>query len=195
MFQLPELPYDTDALEPVISKTTLEIHHGKHHAGYVDKLNKLVSDNSYQHANLIEIIKTAPKNEPLYNNAGQVYSHSLYWDSLLPNSKMEGPVVPIIESNYGSIEDFKNQFVELGMSRFGSGWLWIVYESSLNEINMLTTSNAQVPLEDHHLLVCDLWEHAYYLDYQNKRKEYLEQLFTILNWEMANSVIKDVELF
>ena len=181
---LPDLPYSRKALSPHISEETLDYHYGKHHAGYVTKLNGLLEkENSFKKASLEELIKESAG--ALFNNAAQVWNHTFYWNSLSPaNSK--GPAqktADILEKHFGSVEQFKEQFTAKALGQFGSGWAWLVQKAD-GALAVTSTSNAENPLQkgEKPLLTCDVWEHAYYIDYRNSRPGYLKAFWEILNW-------------
>ncbi len=188
-FELPQLPYAKDALEPHISQETLEYHYGKHHQTYVDKLNAAVEGKPEADKSLEEIIKTAPKG-PLFNNSAQVWNHTFYWHCLSPNGGGEatGPVADAIKSAFGSFDKFKEEFSNNAANNFGSGWTWLVKKSD-GSVAIANTSNAETPLTDESvttLLTVDVWEHAYYIDYRNARPKYLEAFWKLVNWDFVN---------
>lgn len=184
--QLPQLPYPSDALEPHISKETLEYHHGKHHAAYVKKLNDLVFGTEYADLSLEEIVKYSTG--ALFNNAAQAWNHSFYWNSLAPASRSEpeGELAGAMVRQFGSLAKFKEQFSAAATGVFGSGWTWLVKEPD-GSLAILTTTNAQTPLTSDAtaLLVCDVWEHAYYIDHRNLRQNYLDAFWVVVNWRFA----------
>jgi Fe-Mn family superoxide dismutase len=190
-FKLMNLPYDAAALEPAMSKRTVELHHGKHHAKYVKKLNELVDGTSMARLSLPEIIeKTAddPRNRKIFNNAGQVWNHDFFWKSMRP----EGGAQPgdelrrAIERDFGSTREFDERFIAKGEQHFGSGWVWLAAEGG--KLKIIDTHDGE-PVIVHGcnaLLACDLWEHAYYLDYQNERKSFIQAfLRDLANWDFA----------
>lgn len=189
--ELPPLPYDESALDPVISARTLSFHYGKHHRGYVDELNRLVAGTSFAGLSLEQVIASADKtsNKSIYNNAAQVWNHSFYWQSLAPNGG--GMVLPaelnkLIGSSFGDIEALKKQLSGAALKHFGSGWIWLIHSGSA--LKVVTTGNADTPLTSHSkpLLAIDLWEHAYYLDYHNRRADYVNAVVDkLLNWSFA----------
>ena len=189
-FEVPELPYAMDALEPHISKETLEYHYGKHHKSYAEKLNGMLRDNSeYAGKSLEEIIRTSTGG--LFNNAAQVWNHSFYWSCLSPDGGGEatGAVAKAIEGSYGSFEKFKDAFTEAAKSNFGSGWTWLIKRGD-GSVDIVNTSNAETPLTDQAvtpLLTVDVWEHAYYIDYRNARPDYLDAFWSLVNWDFVNS--------
>lgn len=184
-----KLPYSQGALSPFLSKETLTFHYGKHYKGYVKKLNKLIKGTEFEKMELEEIIKksSGAKNTDVYNNAAQTWNHQFYWKSM----KHEAPPISpacnkVIEKAFGSFDDFKSKFIDEATSLFGSGWVWLVARGKRVEI--LTTKNADCPLTTPNvipLFVCDVWEHAYYLDYQNDRKKYVDEFFTVIDWKFA----------
>jgi Fe-Mn family superoxide dismutase len=187
---LPDLPYALNALEPVISARTLEFHYGKHHRGYVDKLNKAIEGTSMDGMSLEDIIMATANNADdvgIFNNAAQDYNHSLYWKSLKPGgSQMPSELTSAIEKSFGSVDDFKKQLADAAGTQFGSGWAWLVKDGEA--LKVVKTSNAQCPLTAGQtpLLTIDVWEHAYYLDYQNRRGDYVAAVIEkLLNWEFA----------
>jgi Fe-Mn family superoxide dismutase len=185
--KLPELPYSMDALSPQISKETLEFHYGKHHKTYVDKLNSLVKGTPFADLSLEAIIK---KNESgaIFNNAAQVWNHSFYWKCLSGKKGKEpvGDLAAKIKAAFGSFEEFKEKFNNLAVSTFGSGWCWFI-ENPNGSLDIVSTSNAGNPLTEGRkpLLTCDVWEHAYYIDYRNARQKYVEAFWQIVNWDFV----------
>lgn len=183
---LDSLPYSYDALEPHISKETLEFHHDKHHAGYVANTNNLSKGTEFEDKKLEFIIKNATG--PLFNNAAQTFNHSFYWQCLTPTPKTPSDkLAQQIEADFGSIEDFKKEFLHNATTLFGSGWTWLVLDNGKLEI--LNTQNAQTPITSGKkpLLVCDVWEHAYYIDYRNKRVDYLDGFWKLVNWNFVSN--------
>lgn len=183
MFTLPQLPWAKDALEPTISKETIEYHYGKHHQAYVDKLNKLVPGTEFEDATLEEIVKKSKGD--IFNNGAQVWNHTFYWESLTPDApaKPEGQLMEKIIQDFGSFEEFKKEFADAATSQFGSGWAWLVLNGN-GKLSIEKTGNAENPMTKgmKPLLTCDVWEHAYYIDYRNKRPDYVESFFKIINW-------------
>lgn len=196
-FSLPNLPYAATALEPHISARTFEFHHGKHHKAYVDKANELVKGTALEGMPLEQAVIESHKQGigPLFNNIGQIYNHNLFWDSMTPNGGGEAPapLLDEITKSFGSFDSFKEQFVNAGIGQFGSGWVWLV--ANAGKLEIVKTANAETPLTDgkNPLLVCDVWEHAYYLDYQNRRADFLKVFIEKLaNWQFALSNWKKV---
>lgn len=204
MFSLMLLPYSLDALSPAISEKTVELHYTKHHQGYVNQLNDLVAQlPAYQGLSLEEVIKRAhqEKNIRVFNNGAQVIAHDLYWRSLSPVKEKRvleaGPLRSAVETAFTSLQALLDQWVQQGLAQFGSGWAWLVTDKQ-GKLALTTTSNAMLPwLESSDivpLLVLDVWEHAYYVDYYNVRKAYLEQVVHYLNWDDAqNAYVRALE--
>jgi len=193
MFTLPPLPYAESALEPVISANTLRFHHGKHHKAYVDKLNELVKGTELESAPLEKIITdTAGKADKalLFNNAAQTWNHTFYWNCLKADAggKPTGRIAQMIESDLGGYDTFKKDFAQACVTQFGSGWGWLAVEGG--KLKIVKTANAEVPFTQGRkpLLTIDVWEHAYYLDYQNRRPDYVNAVIDkLLNWSFAES--------
>ncbi|HUH61149.1 MAG TPA: superoxide dismutase [Fe] [Candidimonas sp.] len=187
-FTLPPLPYALDALAPHISKETLEFHYGKHHQTYVTNLNNLVAGTEFESATLEDIIKKSSGG--VFNNAAQVWNHTFYWDSLSPNGGGEptGELLAAINAKWGSVATFKEAFNKSGAGNFGSGWTWLVKKAD-GSLDIVNTSNAATPIttSDTPLFTCDVWEHAYYIDYRNARPKYLESFWNLVNWDFAAS--------
>ena len=185
---LPKLPYDEKALEPVISAKTLEFHYGKHHQAYVNNLNKLLPGSPFENASLEEIIRKAEGG--IFNNGAQVWNHTFYWESLSPKGGGEpkGKLMEAIEDSFGSFDKFKEEFSQAAATLFGSGWAWLV-KNEEGRLEIVKESNAGNPLRSGKtpLLTCDVWEHAYYLDYQNRRPDYIESFWKLVNWEKVES--------
>jgi Fe-Mn family superoxide dismutase len=188
---LPPLPYPENALEPIITAKTMEFHYGKHHKAYVDNLNKLVVGTEYANLSLEKIItSTAGQDErtAIFNNAAQAWNHSFYWNSLRLNGGGEPPAAlkQKIEVSFGSVDGFKKELASTAISQFGSGWAWLVFDGNL--LKVIKTANAGVPqtMGLKPLLAIDVWEHAYYLDYQNRRADYVNAVLDkLINWEFA----------
>ena len=185
-FQLPELPYERDALEPHISKETLDYHYGKHHNTYVVKLNGLVEGTELENKSLEEIIKTSEGG--IFNNAAQVWNHTFYWNCLSPNGggKPSGELAAAIDKAFGSFDEFVAKFSDMAVNNFGSSWTWLVKNTD-GSLEIVNTSNAGTPItgDQKPLLTCDLWEHAYYIDYRNVRPDYLKVFWALVNWEFV----------
>jgi Fe-Mn family superoxide dismutase len=185
-FQLPALPYALDALTPHISKETLEFHYGKHHQTYVTNLNNLTKDTPMASQSLEEIIKTA--SGAIFNNAAQVWNHTFYWNSLSPQGGGEpsGKLLEKINQFFGSFAAFKEKFSLCAIGTFGSGWAWLVKNSD-GSLAITSTSNADTPMVHGQkaLLTCDVWEHAYYIDYRNARAKYVESFWNLVNWKFV----------
>jgi Fe-Mn family superoxide dismutase len=183
---LPDLPYAYDALAPHISAETLEYHHDKHHATYVDKLNKLIEDTAFADASLEEIIQKA--DGKVFNNGAQVWNHSFYWHCMAPNASAEPPekLSHAIDDAFGNLDAFKEQFSEAATGNFGSGWTWLVLNQD-GKLAIVNTSNADNPMRDGQtpLLTCDVWEHAYYIDYRNARAKYISAFWSVVNWDFV----------
>lgn len=185
--ELPQLPYAMDALQPFISKQTIEFHYGKHHQTYVDNLNKLVEGTEFENSSLEEMIKRS--NGGIFNNAAQVWNHTFYWESLTPASigVPQGVLATEIDRQFGSFEDFRQKFTQAALALFGSGWVWLAKDDK-GTLEILQTSNADNPLRTGRipLLTCDVWEHAYYLDKQNRRVAYVEDFWKIVDWNRVS---------
>jgi superoxide dismutase, Fe-Mn family len=185
-YELPPLPYAMDALAPHISAETLEYHYGKHHAAYVNNLNKMVPGSDYEGASVDELVMQASGG--IFNNAAQVWNHSFYWQSMAPNAggEPQGDLAEAIKNAFGAFEEFKLNFTKAGMTRFGSGWAWLVKNKS-GELEILSTANADNPMTNGHtpLLVCDVWEHAYYIDTRNDRGAYINNFWSLVNWDFV----------
>lgn len=188
---LMKLPYGYDALEPMISQETLHYHYDKHHAGYVAKLNTLIKETVFESKTLEEIIKGA--DGAIFNNASQVFNHDFFWKSLSNKSTNQSTYLTSkIDGKFGSLEDFKKEFIDSAIGLFGSGWVWLCLDEE-NQLTIVTTSNANTPLTTKlkPLMVCDVWEHAYYLDYQNLRADYLENFWKLVNWDFVSSNLEN----
>ncbi|MBU0542204.1 MAG: superoxide dismutase [Fe] [Gammaproteobacteria bacterium] len=184
---LPELPYAMDALAPHISKETLEYHYGKHHAAYVTNLNNLVKGTEFENSSLEDIVKKSTGG--VFNNAAQIWNHTFYWHCLSPNGggAPTGKLADAINAKFGSFDAFKEAFTKSAIGNFGSSWTWLVKKAD-GSVDIVNTSNAATPLttQDKPLLTCDLWEHAYYIDYRNARPKYIETFWNLVNWEFAS---------
>lgn len=187
--QLPTLPYAMDALMPIISKETLEYHYGKHHQAYVNNLNNLIKGTPFEEKTLEEIIRTATGG--IFNNAAQIWNHTFYWHSLTPVTHYQDPqgeLATAIQNSFGSLAEFKKQFTQSAATLFGSGWTWLIKNED-GSLSIINTSNAETPLREgkQALLTCDVWEHAYYIDYRNARPNYLESFWKIVNFKFAEN--------
>ena len=187
-FTLPPLPYALDALQPHLSKETLEFHHGKHHNAYVVKLNSLIENTPDANKSLEEIIKTSSGG--VFNNAAQIWNHTFYWHCLSPigGGEPKGAIADAITKSFGSFADFKARFTDSAINNFGSSWTWLVKKAD-GSLAIVNTSNAGTPLTDSSvkaLLTVDLWEHAYYIDYRNLRPKYMEGFWALVNWDFVN---------
>lgn len=186
-FKLPELPYALNELEPWFSRRTLEFHYGKHHQTYVNNLNHLIAGTEFEDLALEDIIKKAEG--AIFNNAAQVWNHTFFFEALSPEGggSPRGGIGEAIKRDFHSVEEFKEHFFKAAATLFGSGWTWLVKDKK-GHLSVLQYSNAGNPLRDEFvpLLTCDVWEHAYYLDYQNKRPEYLDAFWELINWEVVN---------
>ena len=183
---LPTLPYELDALQPHISKETLEFHYGKHHQTYVTNLNNLIKGTEVAGLSLEEIIKKSSGG--IFNNAAQVWNHTFYWNCLSPKSSGQpsGNVADAINSTFSSFDKFKEEFTKTAVTTFGSGWAWLVKNAD-GSLALVSTSNAGTPMTSGQtaLLTCDVWEHAYYIDYRNARPKYLEAFWKVVNWDFV----------
>ena len=185
--ELPPLPYAMDALEPHISKETLEYHYGKHHQTYVNNLNNLAPGTEFENADLETIVKKAKGG--IFNNAAQIWNHTFYWNSLTSNSgEPNAELEAAINEQFGSVVAFKEAFTKSAVTLFGSGWTWLVKDSD-GKLAIVNTTNAGCPLTDGQvpLLTCDVWEHAYYIDTRNARPTYLQNFWKLVNWEFASA--------
>ena len=184
--RLPELPYALDALAPHISKETLEYHYGKHHLTYVNNLNNLIKGTDFADASLEEIVRKSTGG--LFNNAAQVWNHTFYWNCLAPSGggTPDGKLLEGINARWGSFDEFKKAFSQNAITTFGSGWGWLVRKPD-GTLDLASTSNAATPLtgDSKPLLTCDVWEHAYYIDYRNRRPDYVAAFWNLVNWEFV----------
>ena len=184
--ELPPLPYAIDALAPHISKETLEYHHGKHHKTYVDNLNKLIPGTEFENLSLEDIVRKSTGG--VFNNAAQIWNHTFYWNCLAPNAggKPTGALAAAIDQAFGSFDAFKEKFSQTTIGTFGSGWGWLV-KNAAGGLEVVSTSNAGCPLTAGQtpLLTCDVWEHAYYIDYRNLRAKYVETFWNLVNWDFV----------
>jgi len=186
-FTLPPLPFARDALAPHISAETIDFHYGKHHNGYVVRLNSLVQGTDYANLSLEEIVKTV-KEPKIFNPAAQTWNHTFYWNSLSPKggNVPTGKLHDAIVNSFGSYDKFREQFTEIAAGHFGSGWAWLVRDEN-NKLSVVGTHDAGCPITDGKipLLTCDVWEHAYYIDYRNDRAKYISSWWSLVNWEFA----------
>jgi len=184
--ELPKLPYELNALAPSISKETLEYHYGKHHKAYVDNLNKLIVGTEFENMSLEDIIMKSSGG--IFNNAAQDWNHTFYWHCMTPKSSGEptGKLADAIKKTFGSFDEFKKQFSQAAVTCFGSGWAWLA-KNKAGGLEIMNTSNAGLPMKDGKkaLLTCDVWEHAYYIDYRNLRPKYVETFWNIVNWDFV----------
>ena len=184
--QLPPLPYALDALQPHISKETLGFHYGKHHQAYVTNLNNLLKGTEFENASLEDIIRKSSGG--IFNNAAQAWNHTFYWSCLAPRAGGEpkGPLADAVSRKFGSFAAFKEAFSKSAVGNFGSGWTWLVKKGD-GSVDIMNTSNAATPRTgpDKPLLTCDVWEHAYYVDYRNRRPDYVAAFWNLVNWEFA----------
>ena len=194
-YSVPPLPYDYNALEPTIDEATMKLHHDKHHQAYVDKANAALEGTEWADKPIEEVVANlsslpADKQGPVRNNGGGHYNHSLFWRMMAPNAGGDptGAIAGQISETFGSFDAFKEQFKAAGVARFGSGWAWLVKDSS--GLAIVSTPNQDTPLSDGSapLLGADVWEHAYYLKYQNKRPEYLDAFWNVVNWDFVNEL-------
>ncbi len=197
VFEVPDLPYEFDALEPYIDAKTMEIHHDKHHAGYVKKLNDAIQKHpEFFKKSIGGILKNLDKvpediRQAVRNNGGGHANHSWFWEILTPDKskkKFEGKIAEAVNKKFGSLGEFKMKFKEVALGRFGSGWAWLVFNDG--QLEILSTANQDNPISEGKtpLFGLDVWEHAYYLRYQNKRDEYVDAFFNVLNWEKVNEI-------
>ena len=186
--QLPVLPYEKNALEPILSAETIEYHYGKHHQTYITNLNSLIIGTEFEEQSLEDIIMKSSGG--LFNNAAQIWNHTFYWNCLSPNGGGEpaGALADAITSSFGSFEEFKKKFATSATTNFGSGWTWLV-KNGADKLEIHNTSNADTPMTEGltALLTVDVWEHAYYIDYRNARPKYLEELWKIINWDFVEA--------
>ena len=192
MFELPKLDYANSALSPIMSEQTLDLHHGKHHQTYITNLNNFIKGSDYENLTLEEIIKKSSndKKAGIFNNASQHWNHIMFWKCMKPNGggQMPKKLKDRISADFGSEENFKKEFIQAGVTQFGSGWCWL--SISNGKLVVSKTPNAENPLIHNMkpILGCDVWEHSYYVDYRNRRPEYLENFFEkLVNWEFVES--------
>ena len=192
-FELPDLPYAKDALAPAISANTLDFHHGKHHKTYVDRLNGAIDGTDMAGKSLEDVVKWAASDKSrtgIFNNAAQTWNHTFFWNSMKPKGggAPSGDLASAIESSFGGFDKFREKFLADGAGQFGSGWVWLV--ESGGKLEVVTTANAGTPITDGKkpLITCDVWEHAYYLDYQNRRPDFLATFMDqLVNWDFASA--------
>ena len=191
--ELPALPYDMSALAPHISKETLEFHYGKHHKTYVDKLNGFIPGTKYEKMSLEEMILASTGEAKIFNNAAQVWNHTFYWNGLSPKGGGEpkGAMADAINKAFGNFADFQKKFTDTTVGLFGSAWGWLVKKAD-GSLDIVGTKDAGNPMTDKHkpLLTCDVWEHAYYIDYRNARPKYLEAFWKLVNWDFVEKNLK-----
>lgn len=189
--ELPPLPYDRTALEPHMSAETLDYHHGKHHKAYVDNLNKMIVGTEYAEMPLVDIIRRAQGG--MFNNAAQIWNHTFFWNCMKPQGGGEptGKLLDAINLAFGDFATFKDEFAKTCVGTFGSGWGWLVQRPD-GAVALVSTSNANTPLtsDDTPLLTCDVWEHAYYIDYRNARPKFVEAFWNLVNWDFVASNMK-----
>lgn len=189
--KLPELAYGEDALAPHISGETIEYHYGKHHRAYIDNLNRLIPGTEFENMSLEEVVRKSSGG--VFNNAAQVWNHTFYWNSLSPSGGGEpsGELDTAIAKNFGSFAEFKEKFTNAAVTLFGSGWAWLIKNAD-GSLSIEATSNAGNPLKDGKkaLLTCDVWEHAYYIDYRNARAKYLGAFWNLVNWQFVVDNLK-----
>ncbi len=189
-FELPPLPYDTNALEPYLSAETFEYHYGKHHKTYVETLNKLVEGTPQESASLEDIITSA--DGKVFNNAAQVWNHTMYWSSMAPGGGGEptGPAGDAVQEAFGGYDKFREEFKTAATGQFGSGWVWLTLDGG--KLAIMATGDADLPMKHDKtaLLTCDVWEHAYYIDYRNKRPDYVDAFLEhLINWQLVNDAL------
>ena len=201
-FELPQLPYSHDALEPHIDAKTMEIHHGKHHAGYTNNLNNAIKGTALENSTVEEILSELDMdNMAVRNNGGGFFNHSLFWSVMSPNGggSPSGDLMDAINNSFGSFEDFKSAFSKAAGTRFGSGWAWLCVHSG-GKLEICSTANQDNPLmngigcEGYPVLGLDVWEHAYYLNYQNRRPDYIAGFFNVINWEVVSKSFSEKRL-
>ena len=193
-FQLPDLPYNFDALEPHIDSKTMQIHHGKHHAGYTTKLNAAIAGTDLEGKSIVDILKNLDmSNTAVRNNGGGYFNHCLFWEIMGPNGSgaPSGALANAIDKSFGSFDEFKSKFSAAAGTRFGSGWAWLCVDSE-GDLEVCSTANQDNPLMPGEcgktpILGLDVWEHAYYLNYQNRRPDYIEAFFSVVNWDAVST--------
>lgn len=191
--ELPDLPYAMDALEPAMSKETLEYHYGKHHASYVKKLNGFIGEDPVAENSIEDIILNAPEGA-VFNNAAQVWNHTFFWNCMSPEGggAPEGPLAEAVDKTFGSFDQFKEKFKSAAASHFGSGWVWLV-KSNDGKLQVISTPNAQNPMREGAtpLLTCDVWEHAFYIDYRNDKGKYVDNFWSVVDWDFVAKNFKE----
>jgi superoxide dismutase, Fe-Mn family len=187
---LPPLPYERNALEPHMSRETLDYHYGKHHKTYVEKTNQLIEGSQFADASLEDLVLES--SGELFNNAAQVWNHDFFWQCLTPRQKSPGSEVSKALDSLGGMQQFQQKFTKAALAQFGSGWAWLVKDAG-GALKIVTTSNANTPLREgqHALLTCDVWEHAYYIDHRNDRAAYLKDYWALVNWEFVAKNLAD----
>jgi len=200
MIKLMDLPYKNTDLEPYISKETIEHHYGKHHQTYVNKLNGLIANTKYGNLSLEKIILKShkDKNLPIFNNSAQIWNHDFFWHGLTTEKNSKEKInksKSIIENSFETVENFFQLFKQISMSHFGSGWVWITQNQEKNKLEIITTKNAELPIicNQKAIWTCDLWEHAYYIDYRNLRPKYLEEFWDHINWDFAEEAYEKTD--
>ena len=190
MFQLRKLPYPREELSELISEKTFEYHYGKHHQTYVNNLNNLIKDSEFEDKHLLDIILESSGG--VFNNAAQVFNHDFYWDSIAPSGGvMSDELKSAIVESFGSVESFQEELISKATTLFGSGWCWLVLDEKSQKLEIIQTSNAQVPMTEGKipLVTIDVWEHAYYIDYKNARPSYLGKFWEFINWDFASKML------
>jgi Fe-Mn family superoxide dismutase len=183
---LPPLPYALDALEPYVSRETLEFHHGKHHKAYVDKLNELIAGSELENQPLEDVVRRS--DGKLFNNAAQTWNHTFFWSCMRPagGAAPSGALAQAIDKAFGSFDGFKKEFSKAAADHFGSGWAWLVRrEDGSLAIDAMKNADTPIAFDDHALLTLDVWEHAYYIDYRNRRPEFIDAFWNIANWDFV----------
>jgi Fe-Mn family superoxide dismutase len=197
-YSVPDLPYDYDALEPHIDEATMKVHHDKHHQAYVDKANAALEGTEWADKDVQEVLENLSslpedKQKPVRNNGGGHFNHSLFWQMMSPDGggEPEGDLASAISDAFGGFDDFKGEFKDAGVNQFGSGWSWLVHDGS--GLAVVSTANQDSPVSDGQtpLLGCDVWEHAYYLKYQNKRPDYIDAWWNVVNWDFVAQRFSD----